>query len=200
MASEIDISNLALSHVGGRPIESFSEGTKEAIECRRFYETDRNAVLEDHNWNFARKSIDLALLSETFPGWDYAYAWPTDCLGPRIIYNPVGLPGQQGVVEIQYEVRANEALTQRIILTDQEDAVLIYTAKVTTANLYDNQFIQALALRLGADLAQTIRADSQLKLNLLTEYGAIIARAKVKQSNEGYIPDDNEGSFVEARV
>ena len=90
MASEIDICNLALSHVGGRPIESFTEGTKEAIECGRFYAFDRDAVLEDHNWNFARKRLDLALTSDEVSGWTYSYAWPTDCLAPRRIYNPKG--------------------------------------------------------------------------------------------------------------
>jgi len=195
MASEIDICNLALAHVGGRAIESFTEGTKEAIECRRFYEIDRNAVLEDHDWNFARKRLSLALLTEEYSGWEYAYAWPTDCLAPRVIYNPAGWDAE----EIRFEVASDSTGSQRVILTDQAEAELIYTMKVTVVNLYDNQFIQALALRLASDLAQTIRAKPELRVMLLKDYDVELGKVKTKQSNEGYTPNDSLGAFVDSR-
>ena len=66
MATETQISNIAISHLGiGLEIQNLeTENSAEAKACRRFYETSRDAVLGDFEWPFATKIIELNLVEE----------------------------------------------------------------------------------------------------------------------------------------
>lgn len=88
MASVIEICNRALSNIGNnRSINSLEEASKEAGQCSLYYESIRDAVLADFDWNFATKNIALADTNNPPQDWDYAYTYPTDCL--RIIEIPL---------------------------------------------------------------------------------------------------------------
>ena len=88
MATEIDICNLALAHLGDdATIASLSppEGSAQAEKAARFYPIARNNLLEMHNWNFAAKRGNLALTTNTLDQWDYAYVAPADMMSPVAI-------------------------------------------------------------------------------------------------------------------
>lgn len=210
MANEIQICNFALSHIGASSISSFNESSKEAIECNRLYEYERDSVLRDHRWNFAVKQETLALLTEEYLGWEFAYSYPIDCLAIHKIYNEYdstvnrynGCYNYQyyPMGNIQYEVRANNSLSSRIILTNEEDAKVIYTAKITTPNLFDPIFIETLSWKLAADLAQPVRGDLQLQQFCEQKYALLLTKAMSKDSNEGYeIPVDSN-SYINSRL
>ncbi|MEY8773816.1 hypothetical protein AB9K30_02345 [Klebsiella pneumoniae] len=58
MASVINICNIALARIGNsRTINSLTEKTKEAYTCNLFYESMRDAVLADNDWNFAMSRV-----------------------------------------------------------------------------------------------------------------------------------------------
>lgn len=189
-SSPVDICNMALSHVAAYPIASLTSNTKEARECKRLYEPARDAALEFHDWGFARKRGVLALLSETFSGWDYAYAWPVDCLTPRYIYDASNdslldsddeTPLPPGGIE--FEDGVNGDLTKRIILTNEANAELIYTARVTDGNLFSSLFVDALSWRLAADLAIALRSDSKMKADHMNEFIRRVGTAGVSNAN-----------------
>jgi hypothetical protein len=210
MANEIQICNLALSHIGAAAISSFEEESKEAIECKRLYEYERDSVLRDHQWNFALKEIDLALLTDEYSGWDYAYAYPNDCLRVNRIFNVYGAPNStypnaqeidyNYAGRIPYEVRANTSLSSKVILTNEENATLLYTARITTPNLFDSVFIEALSWKLATDLAQPVRGDLQLQQFCFQQYLFILSKALAKDSNEGYEHPSDANAFVNARL
>ena len=63
MASEVDICNLALSHLGDNAtVASIDppEGSAQAEHCSRFYPIARDTLLEMHNWNFSTRRAVLA--------------------------------------------------------------------------------------------------------------------------------------------
>lgn len=84
MASEVDIANLALSHLGdAATVSSFDppEGSAQAEHCNMFYPIARDELLEMHQWNFNTTRIVLAPLAVTPPSsWQYAYSLPNDVL------------------------------------------------------------------------------------------------------------------------
>jgi hypothetical protein len=68
MASETDIYNLALAHVGTRSTIALpTEDSNEARACRRFYAQARDETLTAAWWTFARRTAVLTLLKSA-PG------------------------------------------------------------------------------------------------------------------------------------
>jgi hypothetical protein len=196
MASVVDVCNLALSHIGKYHIASLQDARKEALECRTLYPRARNSTLRDFDWNFARKRIILAQLVDTFAGWDYAYQYPTDCLRALQIFNTAS---DSAVDQIPFEIGVNEGLSGRVILTDQEEAILIYTAAVEDPNVFDDVFIDALSYRLAADLALPLRGDPQVQQAMLNIYGSLLGRAQATNANERHKTPDDANYFVDAR-
>lgn len=197
MPSEIEICNMALSHIGKYPIQALTEATKEAQECKRLYALIRDSVLRDHAWNFATKRLTLALLTDEIEGWDYAYQWPIDCVRALRIYNESSDNEEDA---IPFEICTNSELSSRIIATDQADAVLIYTAKVTNPNVFDALFIDALSYRMAADLSLPLRGDPKLASNMLQIYQLLLSRARPANANERKAAPDESCSFIAART
>lgn len=160
MASEIDICNLALSHLGDTAtVASINppEGSAQAEHCSRFYPVARNAILEMHAWGFATKRIQLALLSSGWPEWNYAYAQPGDAVNILAVLPPSVTDDNVAVVQMPQpfscEIDANDA---EVIYTDQADAVLRYTAIITDTTKFSPLFITALSHHLAGMLAGPI--------------------------------------------
>lgn len=100
MASEVDICNLALSHLGDTAtVVSIypPENSVQAQLCARFYPVARNALLEMANWGFATRRVPLAqvanptLDADGNGPWDYAYAMPNAVINLLSVV-PAGSP------------------------------------------------------------------------------------------------------------
>lgn len=196
MSSQLDVYNLALSHVSAAAVQSLTERTKEARECNKLYPVARDSMLESHDWGVARKRKVLALLEETYSGWDYAYAWPADCVAPRKIYDATEA---NNTVPIPYDIGVNDALNRRIILTNEEDAELIYTAKVENVTLFSAMMVDALGYRLAADLAVPLRSDSRLQRSLMSQFLGLVSSAQTNAANTEEQQPDKISDFQKAR-
>lgn len=167
MASEVDICNLALSHLGDEAtVASIDppEGSPQAGYCARFYPTARDALLEMHAWGFALRRVQLALLSNKWSSWQFAYARPSDTL-KLLAVMPPGMPDDfdtlpvgalssiHGAQPYSAEVDAGG---RSVIYTDQADAVLRYTALVKDTTKFSPLFVMALSWHLASLLAGPI--------------------------------------------
>lgn len=196
MANEVEICSLALSRIGANTISSLSDTTREAIACSNVYAASRDSVLRDHDWSFARGYLALALLSETHPEWDFVYAYPADCLAARRIYNAFS---DEERYEIPYDMGISVNRTSQVVLTDQEEAILIYTVATANTAVYDKIFVDALAWRIGAELVTPLRANSALSQALGNRYVQVLNDAKSKTSNEPRQPPSTGSSITDAR-
>lgn len=197
MASVVSICNLALNLIGQRSITSLSENTNASRACNLIYDTIRDSVLRDNNWNFASITEELTLLSnETIPGWDFIYVYPVKSLAVRKII-------QEGDTEDQlphpYSTPLAPTSKQRCIATNVEYAYAEYTYQVTDPNLYDGTFIDALSFRLASSLAQSIAGNAQLSQQLLTAYRNIVDQAKLSNAREGSPKRNNYSALVGVR-
>ena len=168
MATEVDICNLALAHLGDTAtVASIDppEGSAQAEHCARFYPIARDALLEEHVWGFATKRVSLALLSEAWPEWTYAYAQPNDAVNIIAVLSPTATDDySQSIINIPdvaiagnyepqpFSCEINETGAP-VILTDQENAVLRYTALVSDTGNFSPLFTVTLSWRLAAMLA-----------------------------------------------
>ena len=71
MISQVEICNLALTHLGVKTITLLTEPSEGARRIKAVYDSTRDSVLRAHNWNFAGKTEALAEISgEPTLGWE----------------------------------------------------------------------------------------------------------------------------------
>ena len=149
MISDVIIANMALSHVGAKStIEAIGEASTEGRVIDLWFEFSRKQTLEGHDWNFARKRRTLTTHAEDPPEgvWGFRYVYPGDCVAARKIENPTASaplvwiqnftdPETRGDA-IPFEVEMNDAGNEKTILTNLDDAKLVYTFDQTDAGVY----------------------------------------------------------------
>lgn len=193
-ASVVQICNLALSHLGAAAIVSLTENSAEGIACNLHYETCRDSVLRDYPWNFATKRVALAALAETAPaGWSYVYGLPTDCLLAREIVNTLSTD------RIKFTIESNAGGTARVILTDQGQATLLYTAQVGEVTMFDPLFVEALAWKLASMVCMPLTRDRNIMQMCQTLYLNTLAMAQAADANEGQAETPAEADWIVAR-
>lgn len=173
MASEVDICNLALSHLGDDATVSSldpPEGSAQAEHCARFYPQARNSLLEMHDWNFATRRAQLAEVTSDWEQWRHAYVQPADCLRVLAVLDPNvpddysyplvspfyvegGPVPTQAVYTPQPYVCETDSAGNQLIRTNQEGAMLRYTMLVSDPTKFTPLFIQALSWHLASMLA-----------------------------------------------
>lgn len=181
MASEVDICNLALGHIGdSATVSSINppEGSAQAEHCSRFYPMARDSLLEMHNWGFATKRTNLALLTSNFSEWKYCYAIPTDAVNLLAVLSSaatddysvplqysssvMGVPiAMGGVYEPQpYAAEALDDGTE-VIYTNQDAAMLRYTSLISDTSKFSPLFVESLSWLLASYLAgPVIKGDA----------------------------------------
>ncbi len=173
MASEVDICNLALAHLGdAAQVSSINpaDSSAQAGHCSRFYPIARDTLLEMHPWGFATKRLSLSLTSNSVNQWAYVYAGPSDVVNYLTIIDPAAaddfsgslplanqVPGavnaNQGIYQPQPFVVETDATGADLVYTNQVNAVLKYSAKVTDTTTFSPLFVESLALMLAGMLA-----------------------------------------------
>lgn len=194
--SKVEIWNKALGHLSSNKLVSNpNENSMEAKQCRIFYDGAREAALRDYPWAFAKRQQTLALTGTAPDGWDYQYAYPSDCLSIRRIYN-IADPKSEEQKPIKYTVAQNPDGAGRVIWTDQAEAQLIYTRNVDDVSYFDPQFEEALSLILAARLAKPINGKRQDFLDAMEAYRIELNKAKTADANENFIDKDYDADWI----
>ncbi|CAB5238758.1 hypothetical protein UFOVP375_40 [uncultured Caudovirales phage] len=87
--TKLSICSDAMIMLGASPISSFAEETDASQTADRLYDNIRDTLLQQYEWSWALKKVQLAQLSSTPANeWKYAYALPGDMLGvPRAVFD-----------------------------------------------------------------------------------------------------------------
>jgi len=171
-ADGVQICNIALRRVQGEPITDLeTDDTKSAVLCRTLFEPARDAVLRDHPWSFAIKRQLMASSTATnLTRWLYSYVEPSDpyCLRPLVLLDAQDFYNEMTGYPYQEE--------SRIIYTDLYAAGLKYIARITDVSQWDDNFVDAIAWRLAADLLKPIEGSSAVDLWMMYERALMIAK------------------------
>lgn len=221
MTSEVDIGNLALDGIGSRStISSFNENSAEARAISRHYAVCRDEILSAAHWNFARKQVALTLLRDatatppdTVPQpWLYEYAYPSDCVQARYILpqlqagevsgaNAPAIPEWVGapvrfLISSDNDNSGNQIV---VILTNQVQAGLVYTSRVTNPQLFDASFVQALAALIASRIAIALTGDKQLARDKFSIADQLTKSARANNGNEGLTTVDSLPDWIRVR-
>lgn len=159
----------------------------------------------------------------TFPlapsPWLYAYSYPSDCLAARYIVP--SLPSAVGATapattinnaaatwlpqggQILYEVATVQALNGTpviVILTNQSQAQLVYTARYSNPSLWDSQFQSAFVAALAAYLVPALSLSLPLMQLSIQTAERIIGQARAADGREGVTVMDHLPDWIRARA
>lgn len=197
MATEVDIANMALAHLGDRAtVSSLSppEGSAQAEHAARFYPIARDTLLEMHPWKFATRRVALADASLVTPppsSWAYSYTAPPHIAMLKVLA-PDATEDGRGVNYVT-EIGEDDAA---VIYTNQVDAVLLYTAPVSDPARFSPMFANVLSYLLASYLAgPIIKGAEGMKVadSFLQRSMALLGKAAESDANMrdvGDIRDD----------
>jgi hypothetical protein len=165
VATQIDIVNQALSHLGAKAnVSSIAppDGSVEAGLAARFYLRAQNLALSRHDWGFARKRRALTEVVNVSDVWTYAYARPSDCIMPRRI-----LTGDSTMLE---DDSAPFSVERDTIFSNEPEALLVYTSAqdVADASRFTEMFVEVVALDLASFMAGPILRGNE-GINAMTK-------------------------------
>lgn len=219
MASDVDICNLALAAIGTRSsIVALDEGSTESNVCARQYVVARDAILCGVHWNFGRKQALMAVLKDATqnqavpPPWNYEYSYPSDCLQARYVMPTLAATGGQvpGTVPVQSVASAPvyflvgsdtdaSGNDTNIILTNQPQAILVYTKRITNPQLFGPDFVDAFAYYLASRICVTLTGDKALAQGMFSAADRLVKAAQTSNGNEGITVIDSVPDWIRVR-
>ena len=198
MASVVDISNLALAHLGDEATVSSispSDGSAQADHCVRFYPIARDLCLERHDWNFARRRTVLSETANTPPEvWEYEYAMPSNVIRVLAVLDEDG--DEDAPKRFMQGTDANGA---KVIWSNEENATLLYTHAITDTTKFSALFVDTLAYMLAGYLAGPITKDMKLKQSMMQIAEAQLAKAALSSANANRNPATHNVDWVSQR-
>jgi hypothetical protein len=223
--TDIDICNLALSHLGDIATVANIVTPSSAQEkyCARFYPLARDLLQEMHLWGFLTTRATLAASAVTPPStWQYAFTAPAgvinyiEVLDPNarddystpVVYSRYGgstAPiANVGVFTPQpFAVESDgTGAGIEIIYCNLSPAVLRYTQQVTDPSKFPPTFVRALSYRLAAMLAgPIIKGDTGMKVAIEMEKMAekTQADAEVSDANQRNIKPAQSAPWITSR-
>lgn len=178
--SPVEICNLALSYLGDvANVQDISPPDKsaQAEHCARYYPIARDGLLEMHQWGFATKRATLAPLANApRMTWRFAYMQPQDALNIiAILPNDVTDDYTESIIHKHHGFHGARYVPQSFacemvngcecVLTDQENAVCRYTARIEDAAKFSPLFTITLAYHLASMLAGSLlKGDTGAKM------------------------------------
>lgn len=148
--SKTDIVNKALTLVGATPVTSIDDDTNNARVVSRVYEISLRSILSECKWNFATKRAALSVLADTLAWYDtgesIVYQKPTDMIRIFGVSSPNVVWREEG----------------DYIISDTSGLGVRYVYFLDTPSKYPSYFIDALIIRLAADIAYMIVNSKEL--------------------------------------
>lgn len=214
MSSQTDICNAALLKVSvSNPITAISDRTKEAVLLRRVWDTCLRQCLALHAWPFAVTYKVLALLAQDpMPGWQYRYTYPSDCLLALAICDESGI--RNTIQSVINDPNARTTLStglqsfQKVhgtqstsLVTDLEEAYLIYVTEVVDTARFTPMFEEVLACRLAIEIAPSLAGETGYKIRagLREDFDNAVSIAITNEYNEAREPAPSHNAIVSSR-
>lgn len=88
---------------------------------------------------------------------------------------------------------------QRVILTNQEFATMVYVCDVEDPNVYDDMFIEAYVRIVGATIANALSGDKKIIKMAIDEANVMIGQARAIDANEGLTINDVTPDWIRIR-
>jgi hypothetical protein len=199
ITSETEVCNLALSFLGARRINNIeSDQTTEAKSCRLLFHLVRDTLLRLHQWSFATGRVALSRVAlDPSSEWTAAWQLPGDFIRLiRIVGDSPANPVRGFALE------GRQLLTRGGLPTR-----IVYVANSVPVAQWDPLFLDAMRLRLAAEIAQDVAQSPELAAGALAQFTRLAlpaaqtadAREVLSGENMGPAAIASMSSLVQAR-
>ena len=201
-SSVVEIWNLGLVRIGEELVVDEAEDSAQADILRTVWPTQRDRMLEEFDWDFARRYGALTLINddtELVDGWVLAYEWPQgDLLAFRGIVNPIAT----AVERIPYDVMLRASGNDTKIMSDLGDAIGMWTERITEVERYPASFVYALSFALQAEVVGSINRNSndQIRASQFLKQASELAKVATAKQAEPRTPEDTSPRSIAARA
>lgn len=172
MTVSADVVNQALQYAGNQvAISTLNDGSPAGNAAGVIYAPTWQMVARMMDPDFARRTLPLATVSggNLPPGIAYEYSYPSDCLrlralapaaGSYDIYDPQLITGNVALDVIM-------GTPQKVIFTNQQNALAVYTSNDFTENQWDYAFLMAVVRQLASPLSMALQGRPDYARELL---------------------------------
>jgi hypothetical protein len=167
-------------------ITSLSDGSPAAQAASILYTPTVELLLRELDPDFARFTLALSaatVTSSTVP-WVYAYTYPADCLRLRQVRPPGSGAGALADLNDPSPVLANVAFALngstplKVVLTNQQNALGVYTTSQVSEVSWDAVFQEAVVRRLANPLAMALSGRPDFAKTILEQSAMVAATAE----------------------
>ncbi|MGC9196334.1 MAG: hypothetical protein ACP5IL_12905 [Syntrophobacteraceae bacterium] len=158
--------------------------------------------------------------------WQYEYAWPQDAIRLRQVKCPFEQPATQGgvvplwpgsmeapffmgsIADLTLNTRVPYQITLdrdtfgnqiKVILSNVQSALIVYTALVDDPNLWDDEFSEAFVYALGSHLVGALIGDKQMDKDLWGKAQMLAIQARAVDANEQPLSPNHTPDWIRAR-
>lgn len=182
--SAVGIANIALTMLSTSRITSLDEDNENARKVNAIYNSTRDSLLAEHNWNFARAQAELSQLDETptLSDWSLVFQVPTDVI--RII---------------RIDCDEKFAIYGSKLYTNSSSVKIDYIKRIESESMFSSAFVIAFASRLAMVLSYGITQSSTQTQLMADYYKNALQEAKWADAQEGVGTLPLSGSFIQSR-
>lgn len=174
MASELDICNLALQHLGeSRVTSTLDTGDKPSRTCATNYPHARDEVLALAPWACAKNYVEIPLVSPSQPSpkWQAAYLLPLDFVrlvevGGISAWHPSDKFDRMGNLLYVGKGEPNENAAETLGIE--------YISRGTDADRFDPLLVEAISVKLAMKMARTLTGSDGKARELREELERVI--------------------------
>lgn len=191
MASQVDICNLALSHLGDdATVTSIDppEGSTQAEFCKRYLPIAIDNALSVHHWSFSTIRDTPPQLDSGFAQWLYAYAVPANTITVISVMHKDATDDyatpfrNEGMGIYTPQPFSKESLPDGspVVYTNQAEALIRYTIRVDDPTRYSPLFTTAVSYLLASYLAGPMikgKEGQAMAKQTMQMYGLFIRQA-----------------------
>lgn len=155
------------------------------------------------------------------PPWLYQYQYPSDCLRVQSVLPQAASDGATGMSVPIFSTGNGSSYFGRnigaqrfsvtmdvddkqngvtVLLTNQRQAIIEYTAQVTNAEMFDSLFENAMSAALAAAIGFSLTGDKGLQDRLNKQVTQIVMQARISDGDEGLTVVDYMPDFMRART
>lgn len=197
-ADEVSVYNMALNAIGTRDnVSSPSEGSREAEVCRLWFGPVRDQVLRAAPWPCAKAHSRLALLAQRDdtlawtsddpdPGFQYAYAAPSDMLNPQYITD-------------FSRFTLSTYKDQMTLMTNTVDPVLAYTKSQILIPLWDIGLLMAISAALASYICMPLTGKPARAKKAQDDANGLIMQARMQSANDDNNTFETMPDWITAR-